>query len=218
MKRMILCVAIMVTVSTVNAQLHKGQWIVGGTGNYSSSNTTQGFTGGEIKVKTSSLEASPGGGYFFMDRLAGGVRLLLNRTESTTTGNAAFPFNYDLYYKSTQNAIGGAPFVRYYFLPEVKKVNILAEASYSYSRAKTKEIRTEVIQNGGGGQPQITQSQTSQKLTLNTYSIEAGPAFFLTRNASLEVTVGYAYSEASKSKSKTNSFMVGFGFQIHLGK
>lgn len=90
-----------------------------------------------------------------------------------------------------------APFVRYYFLPAAQKVNVFADASYGFGSMK-----------GDEGPSQ----------SVSGYSIMAGPAIFVSPNTAIEFTVGYNSVKFEGIDDRTNTFGVGVGFQIHLGK
>ena len=219
MKRMNICTIVLGMCTTLSAQLNKGQWLVGGSGTYATAKNSSDDVSVTVKTKQSTLQASPAAGYFFMDRLCAGIGLIVAHSNNTLDATVPDPFGgYQLSTKSTSTAIGVGPFVRYYFLPAVQKINLLAQLSYNYTKNNEKQYSLQVYQNGGGGQPQIQESRNSQKFSLNTYAVQAGPAFFLNPNVSLEVLVGYAYSKTAKSDTHVNSFTAGFGFQVHFGK
>lgn len=97
-----------------NAQITKKNWLVGGTGNFYSSqlkseNSTQNGIG---------LELRPSVGLFVIDKFAVGLTPLLayNKPEN---GNSI-----------TSYGIG--PFARYYFLKPENRINILSHIGYTY--------------------------------------------------------------------------------------
>ena len=101
-----------------HAQLTKGNWLVGGSGYLSSQ--TQSQSG--LNVKGFNLELSPGVGYFFVDKLVGGVKIGFTYSKIKYLGVAQ---------NSTNIRVG--PFLRYYLLNSEKRINIFSEASYQYS-------------------------------------------------------------------------------------
>lgn len=187
MKNTILIFTVLLAGYTASAQINKGQFLVGGNAAFSSNDNTG--------QKTSQLNLSPNVGYFFINKLAGGVKLNLGYNKSEMYG-----------VKNTGSNYGISPFVRYYFLPASSKVNLIAEASYGWGRSKDKA-------------PDFT-----TKSTYNGYSFLVGPTFFITPNIAIEVTGGYTgnrYRDKSEnlninSKSKERLFQAGIGFQIHL--
>lgn len=148
-------------------------------------------------IESSRIELSPNVGYFFLDKLAGGLDFTI------TNGKTKFGAGD----KTTQNTYGISPFVRYYVLPASNKVNFFAETSYGWGRYKSKT------------------SYLESTLTNNvsSFSISAGPAIFITPNVAIELTAGYGQStykiryNNSTDKSTDKQFQVGIGFQIHLG-
>lgn len=94
---------------TSNAQIAKGNWMMGGSGNFGSFNTTS--LG--VNNKGTYLNLNPNVAYFFIDNLAIGANARLN------------------IYSQTSEAIGFGPYARYYFLKNDKLLNIFSELSYS---------------------------------------------------------------------------------------
>ena len=90
-----------------------------------------------------------------------------------------------------------APFVRYYFLPSAQKVNVFADASYGFGSSK---------------------EEGSESQGISGFSINAGPAIFLSPNTALELTLGYNSVKVEDVDDRKNTFQFGVGFQIHLGK
>lgn len=114
MKKVLFAALMTIAVQGVFAQVNKGQWLVGGNVGFES-----------IKYgdsKGTSFTFSPNGGYFFIDKFAGGLRVDLTSTKPKD-GKA-----------SGETLI--APFLRYYFLPSAQKVNIFADASYGFGSRK----------------------------------------------------------------------------------
>ena len=114
MKKVFFATVLTVSVIAASAQINQGQWLVGGTANFTSSK--------QGDAKWSDLTFSPDAGYFFINNLAGGLRV--NITNHKPDGGDATTF------------LAVAPFVRYYFLPAAQKVNILADAQYGFGSGK----------------------------------------------------------------------------------
>ncbi|WP_207493280.1 outer membrane beta-barrel protein [Aridibaculum aurantiacum] len=107
-----------------NAQINKGQFLVGGSGTFSSGK----YTFAETKFRT--LEIDGNAGFFILNKLAAGLHTGYNRyTELYTTQTNNF--------RQFQRSIDIGPFVRYYFLNASKKFNLLADASYYRSWSKS---------------------------------------------------------------------------------
>ena len=97
------------------AQITKGNWLVGGNGNFSI-----------IKIldeTTHYLQLTPNIGYFFFDKFAAGLEpsYVYNIGKSEGTNSIAKTMGF--YF---------GPFVRYYLLSTDKPYNILVEASYQH--------------------------------------------------------------------------------------
>ena len=166
------------------SQINKGQWLVGG-------NAAFNFTKAE-KLKLTTLQLSPAGGYFFKDRIAAGLRTNITLDQYNWTDDKWRLFTLSL-----------APFARYYFLPAEQKVNLFADASYGFTRSWYKSI------SYGGKYAYNT----------STLSVMAGPAIFLNKHTSVEMTVGYSYlSRGPIDSSVAHQFRFGVGLQVHLGK
>ncbi|MFV9551654.1 outer membrane beta-barrel protein [Algibacter sp. PT7-4] len=101
------------TLCSVNAQITEGNWMVGGDAHFTSNNLN-GDTFTEIRI-------NPNAGYFILDKLAGGLQLNLDFTNTTPDES-----------NNTASFYGFAPYARYYFLNTHKRINIFTEASYSF--------------------------------------------------------------------------------------
>ena len=110
------------TVLTVNAQITKGNWMVGGDAYFASKN----YDSGATKDITNEIRINPNLGYFFIDNLVGGLQTNLSFTNSDPGNN-----------RTKNHSLGFAPFARYYFLESSKRINIFTEANYSFSFGKT---------------------------------------------------------------------------------
>mgnify|MGYP002778328084 FL=1 len=172
----VLCVALLAV--TAQAQINKGQVLAGGTISFESTKRGDNY-------KSTDLTFAPNLGYFFINNLAGGLRIHLNSSTSEVG---------IVEVESSSTAV--APFLRYYFLPAGRTINVFADAAYGAGNNKVEE----------------------EKQSFNYYSLSAGPAVFLTSNVALEATLGYNSSKAEDDRDRTNTFGINLGFQIHLGK
>lgn len=154
------------------AQLQKGNKIVGGTLNYSISNTTPidpiglpGQTG-----KTTSFTNSPILGVFVSDRTVVGLGfdIYTFSTETTNTGQE---------FRNKFNKFGFGPFVRRYF-PVKEWVAFYGQADLGYSFGKTKQTYSSFP------------NQNSERST-NTLNLSAslGLAFFPTNWMSVDLSM-----------------------------
>ena len=179
MKKVCLSLLTLVLCTTLFSQINKGQWLAGGSIGFES-----GKFGDFDASKFTSFEFSPDAGYFFMQNLAAGARVsfqTMKFKEQDATNSFLF-----------------SPFVRYYFLPATRRVNILADGSYGLGSMKNEE----------GSE------------TFNQFAIAAGPAVFLSPNTALEFTLRYssAGGDAYGGDDRLKNFGLNVGFQVHLGK
>ena len=177
MKKVFMVAVATILIQTGFAQINQGQWLIGGDAGFSASKT------GEYKTTTFSF--APNAGYFFINNFAGGVRFDIQSTKEKVA-------SLDETYTTTMIA----PFLRYYFLPAVQKVNIFADVSYGFGGLKADD---------------------APNTSISGYNIMAGPAIFLSPNTALELTLGYNSLKIEGNDDRTNTFQFGVGFQIHLG-
>ena len=220
MKTVVSTLLFFIVSSSVHSQISKGQWIIGGAVDFSYINSGGKTNGVDNEIKTTSLESSPGGGYFFMDRLCAGIRvgILTMHTKQVANGREASPlFNY---YSADTRVTGLAfgPFVRYYFLASSHKLNVFADASYAYGDNKQKTKTYNEFLYPGNQFRTISVSTNESKYKTHSFSIAAGPALFLNPKVSLELSLGYTFSKYADSDLSANSFIAEAGFQVHLGK
>jgi len=160
------------------SQINKGQWLVGGSAGLELSKY-----GNQDESKTTTVNVSPDAGYFFINNFAGGARVTFQSVKEKSEENATTSFLF-------------APFVRYYFLPAARKVNIFGDASYGFGSMKSGESNS-----------------------FNQFTIGAGPAVFLSPNTALEFTLQYRSAGGDAyGDDRLNSFGLNIGFQVHLGK
>jgi Outer membrane protein beta-barrel domain len=181
MKKLIFALACIVVTSKLSAQINKGQWLAGGNINWTSSFNSY------YNSNATVISFMPDAGYFFIDKLAGGLNLVFNI--NNPSGN---DFSTKTY--------GVSPFVRYYFLPKTKSLNLFAQAAYGWNRT-----------NGDGlGGSNINSHQ---------WSFSAGPAIFLNPHVALEFALNYTnMGGPDYSNGNPETFGLNIGFQIHLGK
>jgi hypothetical protein len=121
MKKIFIAASLLLSSHLMFAQVNKGQWLVGGNANFQS-----GKFGDSDASKYTSFTFSPNAGYFFINNLAGGLRVSLETTKFKSDENANSSFLF-------------SPFVRYYFLPAANKVNVFGDASYGFGSMKDGE-------------------------------------------------------------------------------
>lgn len=202
----------------INAQLGKGQWMVGGVADFSYKNTDINKPSLKEDSKETMYRLLPGAGYFFMNRLCGGVRLHISGADNKENSDA---FNFGFFLSSRYDAhtsgIGFSPFIRYYILPAASKINVWGEVSYAYSQERTK---TKLFQSSTapGGLPSVTQSTSDLKYKGHYYSIAAGPALFISPKVSFDIAIGYMRGRVKGPEENSDRIMIGSGFQVFIGK
>lgn len=171
-------IIIMLFPLIANAQLSKGNWMVGGSGSYTH-RTLKGDSG--YKIIETSIE--PSVGYFLKDKFVLGSFLGYNNNI------------WKDYSKSTVYGVG--VFSRYYFLKPERTYNLFSQIFYEHAFFET---------NGG----------SIVKGSNYYYGAKIGQVIFFNSSIGLEFSIDYQKS-VSKS-SKTDTFNIGIGFQIHLEK
>lgn len=121
--KLLFIVTLLFTVSA-NAQITKGNWMVGGSGNFTNYKSTYQNNNVEITQTGNGLQISPNIGYFVRDKFAVGT-------------SANFGFSNPSGDNNNSHGYGVSPFVRYYFLKPEKMVNLFAQASYGFSEGKS---------------------------------------------------------------------------------
>lgn len=102
--------------NTANCQITKGNLMLGGVISYSSTNYKSENYG--IPHTSYNLQIKPNVGYFFIDKLAAGIKTSIDKI-GDKGGTSYTDFN-------------AGPFCRYYILNSEKNVNIIAEGGYIY--------------------------------------------------------------------------------------
>lgn len=180
-KLSLLTIAAGLIFSNASSQITKTNWMIGGAASFRSSNYEEaaGVTSKQIIVQLSGNV-----GYFLIDKLTVGLKPEYERTEVKQNAN-----------HQVVNTYGLGPFVRYYYLPVDRYVNIFSELSYQYGIIKT--------------------NQSSSTNNSNKLSGLAGCAVFFNSTAALEITVGYS-SFSYNTSGNVKSLIAGLGFQFHL--
>src|SRR5689334_20087193 len=101
------------------SQIQKNQWLIGGNGAFSLAKAQD--------LKTTTVQFAPNIGYFFINKMVGGMRLGLGMDTYSADGDK---------YRRSNNSIG--PFIRYYFLPSEQKVNLFGEGAYAHAWSRYK--------------------------------------------------------------------------------
>lgn len=122
-KLLSLILASFILVKT-DGQITKGNFLLGGNISFSS-------TSYHSEIAQSNkfyiLQIAPSAGYFFLDKIALGIKANLSFSGLKAIGT-------DVYGKDNSLAFG--PFARYYFLPKEKQINIVFEGTYLHAIQK----------------------------------------------------------------------------------
>ena len=184
-------------IQSVNGQIQKGNWMVGGGGGFSfdnqnTSNFPTNYGSSSVNSKTSTFLLNSNVGYFIKDRLVIGVNpnihiwnSKINYTNYPILNNGS---------NSKGSSLGLGLFSRYYFLNNNEKYNFIGELSY--------------------GLDKYTDEDTYLKKT----SISIGPVLFLNKNTSLDFLLNYTNSSKNYPNNKIGNDIISFnvGFQIYL--
>jgi hypothetical protein len=209
---------------SIFGQLKKGQWLIGGIADFSHGSSDEHSPFLDHESKVTMYRFMPGAGYFVIDGLCLGARFNISgqKSEEDNAGITT-AYNFVSSYDQKMSGFGISPFIRYYFLPDFAKVNVFVDGSYTYATEKrTMKMYQENSLTGGPtgppNPPSITQSYSKIKDNGNYYSLAAGPAFFIGRNISFELLVGYTMGKIKDPERKKGTLQFGTGFQVHLGK
>lgn len=145
-----------------NAQITKGNWMVGGNASFSYNrtenkniNNNSGTNINYVEVGIYSISLEPNVGYFVKDKLATGIKI-----DYTNGFNEGGGLRFD------EMNLGISPFVRYYLLEKEKMYNIFLEPSFYYFTSKN-------LGNSSG------------------YGLKAGFVFFLNSSVGAETVLSY---------------------------
>ena len=119
-KTILLIIATNFIIYNVNSQITKGNWLVGGSTNFS---TIQYSSAASLHYKQTNFQINPIVGYFLKDKFALGLRPSLSYGRATGSNNTVY---------SSGTVINIGPFARYYFLKPENIFNLFAQGSYGY--------------------------------------------------------------------------------------
>ena len=196
MKKILLLFPLFLSIA-VSAQTSKGSFMIGGSGSMSFNKNDWNGSG---NTKQTSLNLSPDVGYFFANRVVGGLYLPLEVSRSKTKVSS-LPEEYH----GNGYSVGVVPFIRYYM--PVKSFFIVTEASYGWYYSKNKFETSDPISGVVIGEEEITTKYKG-------FSFAAGPAFFLNPYTSIEILANYQRTDFDAMDQST--FYLSIGFQIYL--
>ena len=146
---------------TSNAQITKGNWMVGGSGNFTNYKSTFQSGNTEITQTGNGLTISPNLGYFIIDNIALGT--IISYSFSNPSGD-----------NNNSHGYGISPFAKYYFRKSEKMINPFIQASYGFNEAKSDSggINKSNGYNIKGGTAIFFNSSVALELALNYASTE----------------------------------------------
>ncbi len=170
------------------SQITKGNWLVGGNGEFYSYTAQYTAPTYSNEASYTQIDLSPNIGYFVADKLAFGIRPTFSSIKGKVTTSGGLATNVQRYW------IG--PFGRYYFLPDDNPVNIVTDVSYQYGFF-------------GGISKGNLSAFSAMAGPVVYFNSSVGIEFLLGYSASKEDVEGY-------QKETRKGFQIGIGFQIHL--
>jgi len=201
MKKFLFLALTVIFYQVSTAQIKKSNWLVGGITNFSYYSTVfPSPTNIDQRSKETEFIIQPNIGFFFLDNLVGGLRLGYSNFKDESIFGTSNNYSFNRTF-----TVG--PFLRYYFLPNTKKINFLLEGSYIYGKSKG---RSTSFNNNIPIQSNNFTSKTGR------YSVSGGPVVFLKPNVGMELLVSYSNRRRIDDKINSNIFQFGCGFQIHL--
>ncbi len=186
--KLLLAITLLFTIST-NAQITKGNWMVGGNASFSyskyeaktdGSSPSSGTTLSVSNIGSYYILLEPNIGYFVYNKFCVGSKFYY----TNGFGNGG-----KLELTAGNFSIG--PYARYYFLKDEKQLNVFVEPSYYYFTNKSLGKAT-------------------------GYSIKAGTVIFF--NSSVGFETALSYVRRSSEQNNYKELFLGFGLQIHLEK
>ncbi len=114
---------ILFTISA-NSQITKGNWMVGGSGNFTNYKSTFESNNTVTTQTGNALTISPNLGYFIVDNFALGTTVGFNFSNPSGANNNSHSYSI-------------SPFVRYYFRESAKIINPFLQTSYGFSKGKS---------------------------------------------------------------------------------
>jgi hypothetical protein len=117
------------------AQLEKGNWLVGGSGSFTSAKYKSSLNSYVI----TNLNLSPSIGYFIANKLAGGLKPIY--TYQVNDYNSGFSNNSEI------NELGISAFLSYYLLKKTEPFNFFTQIGYGYLWQKYSSSNSEDSQD-----------------------------------------------------------------------
>jgi hypothetical protein len=188
MKTLNLFFAIALFSFTSNAQITKGNWMVGGSGSFDYSKTepknasSSGTNINYTDIGSYTVRVEPNIGYFIKDKLAVGMKI------SAVNGFTEFRL-----FNLGNTSLGMSPNFRYYFLNVDKAYNVFVEPSYNYYINK-------FLGNSSG------------------FGVKSGLAIFLNSSVAIEPSLNYVFIESDQFKRNNFFLGIGIQVHLEKDK
>lgn len=168
-------------------QLTEGNWLIGGNAAFRKNKS---FNGVSYISKVRLLDLNANAGYFFIDKLAAGMKFeVFMRNEKALEAPAT---------SQSATKLGVGPFIRYYFLPYDNRVNLFSEAHFMYTTT-------------------ILRGSTKGSFDHNQFGGSIGAVAFFNSSVGIEMMVTYDRYNSTPDYNRSQ-FQYKMGFQIHLEK
>ena len=190
MKKVILLLFCCLLFKFSFAQLEKGNWLVGGSGSFSSERKIR----NDVTEKMTQINLNPEIGYFFLEKFVGGLRPLYS--------HLTYLQDNDISVRQTYTRLGMDTFLGYYLLHNKNPFNLLTQLEYGFTREtqeKLKPLGNDSIFKISGGPVYFVNESIGINLVMG-YSV-------LSRKSIL-----------TGETRVIKEFSTGIGLQIHLTK
>lgn len=182
-------IATFLFTTVIDAQITKGNWMVGGNATMDNYKTESLNGNGTIDIqKSMTILTNPYIGYFPINKAVFGISSSIRYDESKSFSQKQYGFDYSF-----------GPFARYYFLKSEKMINIFAEAGYKFGIYQA--------------------NQVAENTHKNVYNFGAGANVFLNSSVAFEFMVNNNLTRYKESPdTKVNNLQLALGLQIFLEK
>src|SRR6185295_20007765 len=136
MKTFPLVLLFIAITSKAFTQIKRGQYLLGGSIRFESVNNDYLPSG---TYKSTNFIISPAIGYFFINKMASGLRIDFSSYDSKSDG-----------FESQSRSMTVSPFIRYYVLPVANKVNAFIDVAYVYTKTKWTFSNSPIYQKSKG--------------------------------------------------------------------
>ena len=188
MKPIVLLFALFFLDNEAGAQISKGNWLLGGSAMYYVENRSY-TMGPDTKQRT--VLITPNAGYFFKDKLAGGLKTSFRSYKSMSEN-----------LKNVEYHITVGPFLRYYILENDSRFNVLVQGNYEWGSFTYKD----------GYYPNNNYTEPT-----SLWGLLGGPVFFLNTSVAVELLAGYSSYKLGDNLDR-KWFQIVIGLQFHLEK